>query len=93
MCGLLALHFQTACKSHNHFFSISFGEKTFTFVFFHFVFLMIFEKFSGERSQAGVSHRFLARIIFSRVESLSSTHLFCFFSTKIFIFSSSFFVL
>jgi len=57
------------------------------------VFLTIFVKFSGVKSQAGVSHKSLAKIIFSMVFNLSCINFLVSLVDKINIMSSFFSVL
>ncbi|MDP2395761.1 MAG: hypothetical protein Q8S84_08010 [bacterium] len=86
--GHLTLHFHTLCNSNNHCFSTCLESKIFTFIFLNFVFFINFAKDSGYKSDDGVSHKSLAKIIFCIVFNLFFTSFsFCLF-TRILTISS-----
>jgi hypothetical protein len=62
--GFAVLAFHTHHNSPSHFFSTCFGVSIFILVFLKFVDLTNLAKASGVRSDAGVSHKSLANIIF-----------------------------
>gem|GEM_PF-1026765 len=88
--GLFILHFQTAHNKPSHCFCISLGVKILIFVFLNFNDFALLIKSSGYKSQVGVSHKSLAKIILFIVSSLSSNFCLISFSQIMFI-SSSFF--
>jgi hypothetical protein len=63
--GFAVAAFHTPHNRPSHFFSTCFGESILILVFLNLVALTILAKASGVRSEAGVSHKSLANIIFS----------------------------